>query len=331
MLLYSNFLVGDIGGTNTRLALMNTKMKIVYKKNYLNKEIGSLSNAIRDFASSSKLRFNIACFAVAAPLNYERDRASLTNANWDIDAKELMRTHRLKKVLLLNDFEAIGLSIDSLHLSQYAELTSKGFDAKGITSIIGAGTGLGTSILYTYYGKHYPIASEGGHTDIIIDATNNIELGLNKFLKSKRQVLETESVLSGRGLVNIYEYLLTMHIKHSRKIQAEIKHAHTDDKPAIITRYALQDKDLLCLKVLELFIKFYARTSRNLVLLTLSSNLVVAGGIAPKILPIMQDMFLESFMIHDHESIRKKLENVSVLIITDPDIAFYGCANALMS
>jgi glucokinase len=329
--LSNKFLVGDVGGTTTRLAIMNRSMSIIYHKHYVNREIESFEHALKDFLSVCGVKPSVACLAVAGPLNHERDYASLTNILWNIDAKELQQKYHFKKVILLNDFEAVGLSMNPIKNSQYTELTSKGFDTNGITTILGAGTGLGTSILYVYYGKHYPIASEGGHTDLTINPGNKLEMDFYNYLKKKNILIETESALSGQGIVNMYEFMLTKKYKHDKKVYSEIRKASHDEKPALITRYALQDKDVLCIKVVELFIMFYARMARNLTLLTLSSNVVIAGGIAPKILPALQDMFLEAFIAHEQQFIRKMLENVSILVITDANIALYGCANALTS
>jgi len=331
MLLNNKFLVADIGGTRTRFAIITRSLKIIFKKEYKSNTGESFDYILKDFLSLCGAKPDIACFAVAGPLNQDRNHALLTNVSWEIDAKELQQKYKFKKVVLLNDFEALGLSIDHINNTQYTELTMKGIDNKGITSIIGAGTGLGTSILYLSYGRHYPISSEGGHTDLPINPSNKIELALYNYLKKNKKVLEIESVVSGKGLVNIYEFMYTQKIKHNSKIHSEIIHAHHDEKPALITKYALQDKDLLCIKVLELFITFYARVARNLVLLTLSSNLIIAGGIAPKILPALQDMFLEAFTVHEQAFIQKLLENITIIVITDPDMAFYGCANALMT
>ena len=106
--------------------------------------------------------------------------------------------------------------------------------------------------------------SEGGHVDLPVIADDPIDFKLQSFLIKKKIYKDAEDIVSGRGIVNIYNFLLTQKIRHNTKIQAMIKRAPDINKPSLITKYALEDKDALCIRVLELFIKYYARISRSL-------------------------------------------------------------------
>ncbi|MGV8171324.1 MAG: glucokinase, partial [Candidatus Woesearchaeota archaeon] len=78
-----------------------------------------------------------------------------------------------------------------------------------------------------------------------------------------------------------------------------------------------------------LFIKYYSRIARNLALTTLCSEMIIAGGIAPKIISVLQDVFVEEFIQHDVESMRKILERIPILVLVNPDIGIYGGFNIL--
>ena len=152
---------------------------------------------------------------------------------------------------------------------------------------------------------------------------------LQSFLIQKKRYKDVEDILSGRGIVNIYNFLLTQKVKHNKKIKLAIHNVTDAEKPAFITKYALEDRDALCIRTVELFIKYYARMSKNLALTTLCSELIIAGGIAPKILSALQDVFVDEFIQHDIENMRKILERIPIIVLVDPDVSLYGALNAL--
>src|SRR3989339_193775 len=326
------FIIGDIGGTNTRLAIIDSNNTFLLKKYYKSKDFGTFSDLLDDVLKSNSLRISKACFAVAGPLNADRNQCHMTNIDWNINSDELKAKYRFEKIILLNDFEALGLSIDKLNKSdksELEELTSKGFDTKGVIALIGAGTGLGASILYRLKDKHLPLSSELSHHSLPIDASNKLEQELVKYFNKKKIVLEAESVVSGKGMTNIYEFLLSKKIKHNKKVMNEIKKASIEEKPVLITKYACNDKDLLCIKTLNLFIVFYARIARDLAMTSLCSTLIIAGCIAPNIIQVFRESFIEAFAQHEHIEARKLLENTSIYVITDQDATFKGCINAM--
>src|SRR5690606_23535048 len=94
-----------------------------------------------------------------------RDRCEATNLPWTIDARELERAHRLPRVALLNDFDAIALGLDELTADDVRALQDRPRDPTRPAAVIGAGTGLGEAIVVPSGGA-LPIVlpSEGGHT-----------------------------------------------------------------------------------------------------------------------------------------------------------------------
>jgi glucokinase len=328
------FLTADVGGTNTVLAIFDSKDNIIFKKTYPSTEIKNFTDTILHFLNLPEcrhLKIESACIGVAGMINSDRNQVRLTNLSWIIDKQSILVRTKLRRVILLNDFEAIGFGIDTLKPGEYTQLTNTSRNKDGTISIIGAGTGLGMSILTYELGKHLPIPSEGGHVDLPIIANDNIDIKFQSYMFKKKLYKDAEDVVSGRGLVNIYNFLLTQKVRHDKKISLIIRKSSDEDKPSLITKYALEDKDILCIRTLELFIKYYARIAKNLALTTSCSELIIAGGISPKILPALQEVFVEEFVEHGRHDIRKALETVCILVLTNPDISLRGAYNILKS
>jgi len=314
------------------MAVMDTNKNILFKKVYLSHEIKHFTDTLQQFMQLPECKhykIKEASIAVAGPINADRTNAKLTNLEWTIDVHNILVRTSLHRVLLLNDFEAIGFGVDTLKSEHYLELTNHGRNTDGTIAIIGAGTGLGISILPKYDNVHLPLQSEGGHVNLPIISNDNIDLKLQSFLIQKKRYKDVEDILSGRGIVNIYNFLLTQKVKHNKKIKLAIHNVTDAEKPAFITKYALEDRDALCIRTVELFIKYYARMSKNLALTTLCSELIIAGGIAPKILSALQDVFVDEFIQHDIENMRKILERIPIIVLVDPDVSLYGALNAL--
>jgi glucokinase len=326
-------IVSDVGGTKTVIAVMdNSTNKILLRRNYITSEITNYTDVLHQFMmmpECKKYKILDAAIAAAGQTNHDRTKVQLTNYNLTIITDNILVRTPLKRVLLLNDFEAAGFGLDLLKSEQYLELTNFGRRAGDTIAVIGAGTGLGTSIVPIISGKHIPLPSEGGHVDFPLDTTSQTDLKLITYLRQKKLYNDAEDIVSGKGILNIYNFLLTQKIKHNPKYNKAIMKVSDKEKPALISKYALEDRDLLCIKTMELFIKYYARIARNLAISSMSSELVIAGGIAPKISSAMQDVFLEEFTKHQNPRIHKMLELMSVIIIMDTDIELYGALNAL--
>jgi glucokinase len=325
-------LVADLGGTNSNFAIIDQDFCILFKKSFKTAEKKSIDDALRSFLEleeTKKHSFSEACFAMAGPVSSDRMHGKFSNLDWQVNVEDIKRKFRLKRLLLINDFEAIGYSIDIMRPGQYAEITDIGRNAQGVATVIGPGTGLGVSILIQDGKSHIPIPSEGCRASLAIDASDKAELELYAFIKKKNGFVETESILSGRGMAGIYEYLMSKTPKHNKKISSEIRKANPDARTKLIVTHALQDRDALCIRAVSIFIRFYARTARNLALTTLCKELVLAGGITIGILPFLKENFVEEFAQHNLKEARTILENMIILAICEYEISLYGAANAL--
>jgi len=336
---FSDFVLGvDLGGTFTKICIAGikeSKPHMLFVYDFKTKKLDSLNPAISQVLNHAKEKFDIeidnACIGAAGVISKEKNFADLTNVSWNIDLREIINQRSLKKAFIINDFEALGYGINLLDENDTLNITlgNKADEFRLPKAIIGAGTGLGKSILYfnEKINGYVPLPSEGGHSDL--PAYNDFELKFVEFIKKSKKISEPvcyEEVLSGRGLVNIYNFLKSQNISEKNFVSNEIK--KSIDKPAIISKY--KNIDEICKKTFELFTRFYGRCAKNFVLDSMATGgLYIAGGIALKNKDIFSsDIFLEEFISADQRS--DILKQIPIYVITNPYAGLYGVCFAAM-
>ena len=274
-------LAGDIGGTNTRLALVDAttgELKIVAEKTFPSRERTSLEAAIAEFLSLHSCALTRATFGIAGPVR--NGRCEATNLPWVVDAKNVAKRLHLKRVGLINDLEANAYGIAVLQSKDFVILNKGARNAKGNKAIISAGTGLGEAGMYWDGEMHRPFASEGGHVDFA--PRNHLEMELLDYSLKRYRRVSYERLVSGPGLVNVYQFLRDTGKGEEPAWLAE-QMRHGDPAP-IISQHALEGKSPLCLQALELFVSLYGAEAGNLALKIMATGGVyLGGGIAPKI------------------------------------------------
>lgn len=287
-------LAGDIGGTSARIALIDVgagPLTVRAEKDYPSAEHVGLEAVLADFAHTHPLQYSAATFGVAGPVQDGRVQAS--NLPWMIDARVLARQLGLPRVGLINDLTATALGIAELSERDLHVLNAGEPVAAGNAAVLAAGTGLGEVGLFWDGARHQPVASEGGHADFA--PRTELEIGLLAYLIERYGRVSYERVLSGPGLVNIYEFLRDRGRRSDHPLVAE-RMEEIGAAPAI-TEAALANTCELCEQALALFVSCYGAEAGNLALRFLARHGVyLAGGIAPRILPALQrPEFLQAF------------------------------------
>jgi len=312
-------LSGDIGGTKTHLSLVdvnNPKIK-KYEKKYLSQHYNNFSDIIIDFIHDKK-EIAKACFGIAGPI--KNNRCQTTNLPWNVDSFDLAKLLKIPKVCLINDLEATAWGVDWLNPVDFEILNAGVMQSESNKALIAAGTGLGEAGFCWDGNKHIPFACEGGHVEFA--ATNDELWDLRKFLFLKYGHVSYERILSGPGLINIYEFLVkTGRFSKSLTNILEINH---ELQAKVIAENALNNGCLTCKHVLDIFVYVYGQAAGNLALKFFSlSGVYIGGGIAPKILEMMKTpIFMEGFT--DKGRLRKLLEQVPVHLIKNQDTALLG-------
>jgi len=302
-------LAGDIGGTNTRLALFDGDPRSpVALEIYPSGAHSSLEEVLRAFLAVHPETPQAAAFGIAGPV---RDgRVQVTNLAWPVDASILSMTLGLDQVLLLNDLEANAWGLAALGDDDFHVLNEGRPGATGNAAVCSAGTGLGEAGLYWDGSRHHPFACEGGHTDFA--PFDEKQEGLRDFLASQYAHVSYERVCSGMGLVNIYRYLA----------------GACELKAAEISRLALAREDGTAVSALDMMVDIYGAESGNLALkLMATGGVYLGGGIPPQIIPKLGDgEFMRAFTAKGRFA--DLLAGIPVRVILNDRTALMGAALA---
>lgn len=311
-------LAGDIGGTNTRLAIFDGGVMKIEQK-FLSKQYKSLEEIVVAFLKKEKKTITKACFGVAGPVRNGQCKA--TNLPWVIDIAHLRLACGIDSVSLLNDLEAKAYGLCNLKKEELF-LLHKGVAQVGNQALIAAGTGLGESGLYWNGKEHCPFACEGGHTDF--GPRDALEIELLEYLQKQFKHVSYERIISGPGIHLLYQFLID---SGKEKEPEHVKMAmEKKDPPLVISEFAIKHRDPVCLRVIHWFLSLYGAESGNLALKMLSlGGFYIGGGIAPHLVDLMKTgSFLPSFM--NKGRFQPLLETIPIYVVLNDDASLLGCA-----
>lgn len=309
-------LTGDIGGTKTLLALHDDDGTILLSRRYRSRDAATFAALVARFLDETAARPRRACFGIAGPVLGAR--VKVTHLPWEIDAGALAARFGMERVDLLNDFAAAAHGIGALAPADLVTLQAGQPLAERPKLVIGAGTGLGIA----YVMGDAVLSGEGGHAAFApADAAQE---ALWQWLHRRTGRVQVEHVVSGRGLAQIYEYLLEQSAGRAPPGARDALAA--DDPAAAIGRQALERGDALSLAALDLFVSCYGALAGDQALTVLArGGVYIAGGIAPKLLPRLgQGGFLAAF--NDKGSFADLTRTCPVHVVTNPDLPLLGAA-----
>lgn len=320
-----NILAGDIGGTKTNLAVFEASadgVNPLEEQTFPSSDYAGLEAVVAAFLKDCELEISSACFGIAGPVIDGVCRTP--NLPWIVSEKVIRKELGIEAVRLLNDLEATAYGIPVLKADQLITLNEGEVRDDGNIALIAAGTGLGEAALM-WTGAHYHVvASEGGHADFA--PRNELEMELLRYLLSLKSRVSYERVLSGPGLVNVYEFLRKGgHGDEPVWLKEEI--SASDDHAMTISKNALSGKADLCVKALDLFVSIYGAQAGNLALtFKATGGVYIGGGIAPKIIEKLKDgAFMKAF--NEKGRLSPLVEAAPVHVIMNPKAALLGAAD----
>jgi len=310
-------LVADIGGTNARLASVQTATsggapKITGFTAFPCADYNELDAVLEAYKSSQGGELpERACLAVAGPIIGRT--AHITNLGWDMDADQLENAFGFDRLHIVNDFAALARSTPTLGNDDLITLREGTLAGDGPVSVMGPGTGFGLALLVQHSGGCTVVSGEGGHVSFVPHGAQ--ETRVWSALQKSIGRVTVETLLSGVGLMRIYRELCHMH---------DTSPLNYD--PRTISYQALEHGDKICLETLNIFCSMLGSVAGDMVLSHgATGGVFLGGGILPKIANFfLQSNFTERFL--DKPPMQKFVEKVPVHLIVAPDAALRGAA-----
>ncbi|UXI68977.1 glucokinase [Tahibacter amnicola] len=313
------FLAADVGGTHARVGLVRpaaagaSAVTVEQYDKYVCADYPNLGVLLRQFLQSAGGvavdRVAIACAGVAVG-----DCLVNTNLPWAVSVSEIRAELGVAAVELVNDFEAVAYATHYLRASESVLLPGNAeAAANGPTLIVGPGTGLGAAVRIP--GTRHPtvLATEAGQAALA--PGNELEVEILRVLMRQSSHVSNETVLSGPGLVNLYNALCDI-----RGAAGELR------APTAITEAALAAQDPLALETLNVFCAWLGGVVGDLALLTGARGGVhLAGGILPHIRQfLLHSSFSARFLAKG--AMRTVLERIPVGLIDHGQLGVVGAA-----
>jgi glucokinase len=313
----NRILVGDVGGTHARFAVVEPSGGgpwRIQNRMDLAEPFHTFYDALRSYLERVGLTAlpPIAAIAVAGPV--EAGTARFTNRGWVI-SEQALREVGFKEALLINDFAALALAVDLLdekHLHTIGP-TLEGLE-RGTITIVGAGTGFGASCLARYGDWAVPMATEGGHMSFA--PSDAEELQVLQLMWKQTGRVSIERILSGSGLEQLYRTLEQLAGRAAPPVTA-----------AEISAAALRN-EAGARAALTMFCSIFGAAAGDLALAHgARGGVYIAGGIAEKIEEfLIQSPFRRRF--EDKGRLTAYVAAIPTKLIVNPDIALLGAARS---
>lgn len=306
-------LIGDIGGTNARFAILpDAHAEPQQFPNVRTADFATIDEAIRSaILDQTSVQPRSAVLAVAGPV--DGDEIELTNSNWVVRPRAMIENLGLRDVIVLNDFEAQALAVVALgeeHMEKIGPGTAEPLAGR---VVLGPGTGLGVAGLIHACHRWIPVPGEGGHMDIGPRTPRDHEVFPH--IEPIEGRISGEQLLCGRGLVNLYRA-----VARADGVVARFT------TPAEITGAALEKSDRVAEEAVSMFVTCLGRTAGDLALVFMSrGGVYLTGGIAQKIVPALKSgNFRAAF--EDKAPHKALMRDMPVYVITHPLAALLGLA-----
>lgn len=271
-------IVADIGGTNARFAVATqtiqglgvSRLWVRPSKGFVSLE-ESLAAYIEVLGTEAP---SSACLSVAGPIM--GDNVTLTNLDWKTSAQKMQAEFSMSRLTLINDCTALAYSLSELDSADFSTIKRGLSVAPGTKCILCSGTGFGVSGIFPEANGWQLIDGEGGH--ISFAPVTLFEVELLKVLMKRFQRVSIETLLSGPGLVNLYQAIAKVRGERALELL-----------PADITNRGISGEDSLCETVLQTFCAILGGVAGDIALLMRPlGGVYLGGGILSKLEDILR-------------------------------------------
>lgn len=309
-------LVADIGGTNARFAvhdILSDELKKVVVLSVADHPtfMGALKHLLAQLKQDgSWTPFPLeACLAVACPV--DRELISFTNSDWKFTRKDLAKALNNIPVQVINDFSAIAWSIPELKPFEWHQIGGLESRPDKPIAILGPGTGLGVCTLVPIEGGYKVVDGEGGHIDFAPVTSREVDILVE--LQKRYPRVSVERLLSGSGIVNIYQSLCAI---ENTFVSYQSPHE--------ITEAAIETEDELAKEALSIFCRVLGSMASNLALISNArGGVYIAGGIVLRFLEFIQSSDFR-LRFEDKGRFRSYVEHIPVRVILKQHLGLFG-------
>lgn len=305
-------LIADIGGTNARFAIVESA--VAPYRDLGRTPTADHADPIDAIETFVLPRLDVAprsaILAVAAPIDGEA--IPFTNSPWVLVPERLRAAFDLDTVVVINDFEAQALALPHLGDDDCVALGGGVAHPLASMAVVGPGTGLGVAVLVHARDVWIPVPGEGGHVTLAPEGAR--EEAIWHTIAATEGRVSAETIVSGPGLARLHAAILAVDGKPARGLD-----------PAGVTR-AFEAGELEAVEALAIFVVALGRFCGDVALLSLPlGGLFVAGGIPPRILPLLADgRFRAAF--EDKAPYRAMMAGFATRVVSHPLPAFVGLA-----
>lgn len=331
-------LAGDVGGTKTLLGLFTPdpeRPSPVEVGEFATLEYDALEAMIDEFLRAWNVEpRHLKATSIGVAGAVKAQVARMTNVPWIVDASSVSARTEIKRCRILNDLEALAYAIPVLRADELSTLQTGVKVEEGNVAVIAAGTGLGEGFLHNVEGRFIALASEGGHADFSARTPREVEM-VGALARIFGRV-SAETVISGPGIVNIYQFthdafgtgplLAPSSIAPARLCHGVGQVADVGDLPPRITEAASAKRCPQCVEAMDMFVAAYGAEAGNIALRgTATAGVYVGGGIAPKNLDALRTgTFMQAFRAK--EPLDEFVAQIPVSVILNDDAGLLGAA-----
>ncbi|WP_104202235.1 glucokinase [Billgrantia saliphila] len=311
-------LVGDIGGTNARFALVTPGEFVPHDIMTLScADYPGMVEAVRDYLSQvGRVADDApreACLAFACPIG--DDQVTMTNNHWSFSRREAQAALGLERFKAINDFTAQALGVPHVGPDELVEVQPGRSREHAACLVIGPGTGLGVAGIFPGRRAWIPLPTEGGH--VTFAPTDEREQNLLRHFRNRYGRVSVERILCGQGLLDLY--LAHCSLKGTNP---------SCQRPAEVTA-AAAGGDAIARDTLLRFLKILGDVCGDAALtMGARGGVYLCGGILPRLLDwLPQSGFREAFA--DKGRMSAYTRSIPVQVVTAPWPGLLGAAEAL--
>ena len=315
----SSILVGDVGGTNCRLALAEKTafgtIELHHSERFSVNQYKHFHDVVHEYLISKKVKPKQAAFAFAGP-KFD-DEIRMTNVDWMVSENNLVNEFGFSRAVVLNDFVAMANGARVIPDDGFEILIPGKVNYNKPVAVLGPGTGLGVSCVLPGRPPRI-IATEGGHSSF--SPQSELEFLILEYWQNKISYVSSETLISGPGLFRIYSALCIILGEKALCTRENEIVAAAEANPNSVARQSV-----------IIFCNMLATFSGNIAFITgATGGVVLAGGVTRHISPfIPESNFIQRFRVRGHGT--WFMQEIPVRIIKAHFVALYGAAEMVMS